>query len=174
MFSQQLEQNATAIQQHLDEVLSYYDDVNVVQAMRHSLSGGKRLRAFLVVKSAELFDIGLAQSIWPASAIEAVHAYSLVHDDLPCMDDDDVRRGQPTVHKKWDEATAVLAGDALQTLGFELVLNPMTSDHPSVRNALALALAKASGAQGMVLGQALDIAAETAREPLTLDDIIAL
>ena len=174
MFSQQLEQNATAIQQHLDEVLSHYDDVNVVQAMRHSLSGGKRLRAFLVVKSAELFDIGLAQSIWPACAIEAVHAYSLVHDDLPCMDDDDVRRGQPTVHKKWDEATAVLAGDALQTLGFELVLNPMTSDHPSVRNALALALAKASGAQGMVLGQALDIAAETAREPLTLDDIVTL
>ena len=101
-------------------------------------------------------------------------AYSLVHDDLPCMDDDDLRRGKPTVHKAWDQATAVLAGDALHAFGFELTLNPQASPDPTIRADLALSLAQAGGTQGMVLGQALDIAAETAAQPLTLEEIITL
>ena len=103
-----------------------------------------------------------------------MHAYSLVHDDLPCMDDDDMRRGQPTVHVKWDDATAVLAGDALQSLAFELAAHPQCSPKADVRAELALELARAAGAQGMVLGQALDIAAETAEAPLTLAEITRL
>ena len=169
-----IEKNSQIIQSNLDEVLAERPDVPVVHAMRHALNGGKRLRAFLVVKSAALYGIPLAQSIWPASAIEAIHAYSLVHDDMPCMDDDDLRRSMPTVHNKWNEATAVLAGDALQSLGFELVLNTATSPDAAVRAELALRLAKDSGSEGMVLGQALDIAAETASNPLTLEDITAL
>jgi farnesyl diphosphate synthase len=126
------------------------------------------------MEGARLHDVDPERAIWPATAIEALHAYSLVHDDLPCMDDDDLRRGQPTVHRKWDEATAVLSGDALQTLAFELVTDPRASPQPQVRAELALSLARASGAQGMVLGQALDIAAETADTPLNLDEITAL
>ena len=174
MFLSALEENSHVIQRHLDAALVGRQEVPVVHAMRHALNGGKRLRAFLVVKSAALYDISLSQSVWPASGIEAIHAYSLVHDDMPCMDDDDLRRGLPTIHKKWDEATAVLAGDALQSLGFELVLNAATSPDAAIRCELALGLAKASGAEGMVLGQALDIAAETAEVPLTLEDITAL
>jgi farnesyl diphosphate synthase len=102
-----------------------------------------------------------------------LHAYSLVHDDLPCMDDDDLRRGQPTIHVKWDEATAVLAGDALQTLAFELLTDPALGS-TEVRIALVSGLARASGIDGMVLGQALDIAAETSGRPLTLGEITAL
>jgi farnesyl diphosphate synthase len=102
-----------------------------------------------------------------------MHAYSLVHDDLPCMDDDDLRRGRPTVHVEWDEATAVLAGDALQTLAFELVARPEVGT-PEARADLVLSLAQAAGARGMVLGQALDVAAENAATPLTLDEITAL
>ncbi len=108
-----------------------------------------------------------------AAAVEALHAYSLVHDDLPCMDDDDLRRGLPTVHVRWDEATAVLAGDALQTLAFELLADPVLGPAEG-RVALVRALARASGTDGMVLGQALDIAAETAPRPLTLAEITAL
>jgi farnesyl diphosphate synthase len=141
--------------------------------MAHATNGGKRLRGFLVLESARLHGVDPLAAIWPATAIEALHAYSLIHDDLPCMDDDDLRRGQPTVHKKWDEATAVLAGDALQTLAFEMVTRP-ESGNGDVRANLALSLAKAGGAQGMVLGQALDIAAETAHDPLTLEQITTL
>ncbi|MBS0563659.1 MAG: polyprenyl synthetase family protein [Proteobacteria bacterium] len=137
--------------------------------MRYALRGGKRLRAFLVLESAALHGIGDALSA--AAAVEALHAYSLVHDDLPCMDDDDLRRGQPTVHVRWDEATAVLAGDALQTLAFELCCDPALGPR---RIDLVTALARASGAEGMVLGQALDIAAEAAAAPLTLDEITRL
>lgn len=174
MFADRLGASAQAIQQQFDLILGHLDDLPVVQAMAHATQGGKRLRGFLVLESARLHGIDPAQAIWPATAIEALHAYSLVHDDLPCMDDDDLRRGQPTVHRKWDEATAVLAGDALQTLAFQLVTQRDTSPLPEVRADLALRLAQASGAQGMVLGQALDIAAETATEPLTLDAITAL
>ncbi|SEA37734.1 polyprenyl synthetase family protein [Rubrimonas cliftonensis] len=144
-------------------------------AMRHAtLGGGKRLRAFLAIESAALFGVAAAQADRAAAAVELLHAYSLVHDDLPCMDDDDLRRGKPTVHVAWDEATAVLAGDALQTLAFETLAAPQTSDDPAMRAQLCLALAQASGLSGMVGGQALDLAAETAPEPLGAEAIAAL
>ncbi|MEO9650138.1 MAG: polyprenyl synthetase family protein [Roseobacter sp.] len=162
------------MQSHFDRVLGKLDPLPVVQAMDHATQGGKRLRGFLVLESARLHQIDVHQAISAATAIEALHAYSLVHDDLPCMDDDDLRRGLPTVHRRWDEATAVLAGDALQTLAFQLVLDPASGLSGEIRSELALTLAQASGAQGMVLGQALDIAAETASTPLTLQEITTL
>jgi len=165
---------SAAIDQHFDHVLRSRADVPVVQAMRYATTGGKRLRAYLVRESARVCGADTARAIWPACAIEALHAYSLVHDDLPCMDDDDLRRGQPTVHVKWDEATAVLCGDALQTLAFEMVSDPECAASAEVRADLTLSLARASGAEGMVLGQALDIAAETAGTPLNLDQITTL
>jgi farnesyl diphosphate synthase len=174
MFEARLASAAEAVQTCFDDVLAGLPQVPITAAMAHATSGGKRLRGFLVLESARLHGISPAEAIWPATAIEALHAYSLVHDDLPCMDDDDLRRGQPTVHRKWDEATAVLAGDALQTLAFELVSDPRSSPLGDVRADLALSLARASGAQGMVLGQALDIAAECSPTPLTLDNITAL
>jgi len=174
MFQSRLMECAAQVQLHLDSVMVPMGELPVVQAMRYASHGGKRLRAFLVLESARLHSIGPDQAIWPAAAIEALHAYSLVHDDMPCMDDDNMRRGQPTVHVKWDEATAVLAGDALQTLAFEMVTHPNCSPKGDVRAELALELARAAGAQGMVLGQALDMAAETAEAPLTLDEITRL
>ena len=141
-------------------------------AMRYAVTGGKGLRGFLVLESARLHGISAADAAPAAAAIECLHAYSLVHDDLPCMDDDDLRRGQPTVHRKWDEATAVLAGDALQTLAFELCAQIKAPDQS--RLALVVSLSQAAGLRGMVGGQAADIAAETAAVPLTLDQIIAL
>lgn len=173
MFKDDLTACAAAIQAQFDTVLGALEPVPVVHAMAHATNGGKRLRGFLVMQSAKLHGIAPEAAIWPATGIEALHAYSLVHDDLPCMDDDDLRRGQPTVHVKWDEATAVLAGDALQTLAFELVARPEVGSG-DVRADLALSLAKASGAEGMVLGQALDIEAETADTPLTLEQIQTL
>ena len=169
-FHDRISANAATVETHLNAYLDTYEHQPVVDAMRYAVQGGKRMRAYMVIESAAMFGISMEQSIWPAAAIEAVHAYSLVHDDMPCMDDDDIRRGRPTVHKAWDEATAVLAGDALQTMGFELVLNGHAGS-PDVRAELAKTLAKASGAHGMVLGQALDIAAETAETPLTLEQI---
>ena len=174
MFSDALRRDAARIGAHLDEVLAKEPDLPVIHRMRYAVSGGKRLRGFLVMEGARLHGVPEAQAIWPAAAIEAIHAYSLVHDDLPCMDDDDLRRGLPTVHRKWDDGTAVLVGDALQTLGFELVLDAACHADPVVRADLALSLARASGHRGMVLGQALDIQAETAETPLTLDQITEL
>ncbi|EEE36017.1 farnesyl diphosphate synthase [Rhodobacteraceae bacterium KLH11] len=173
MFRKKLALDATRIQEQFDLVLDALGDLDITRAMAYATAGGKRLRGFLVLESARLHEIDLARAIWPATGIEALHAYSLVHDDLPCMDDDDLRRGRPTVHVKWDEGTAVLAGDALQTLAFELCTRPEVGD-AGVRAELALTLAQASGAQGMVLGQALDIAAETAATPLTLPEITRL
>ncbi|WP_170550183.1 polyprenyl synthetase family protein [Ruegeria atlantica] len=173
MFREILAQDAARIQDQFDLVLGALDDLNVTRAMAYAIKGGKRLRGFLVLESARLHGVDASRAVWPATGIEALHAYSLVHDDLPCMDDDDLRRGRPTVHVKWDEGTAVLAGDALQTLAFELCTRPEVGT-AEVRAELALTLAKASGAQGMVLGQALDIAAETAAAPLTLDEITRL
>ncbi|RLK03514.1 polyprenyl synthetase family protein [Ruegeria conchae] len=173
MFREKLAQDAALIQSHFDLVLSALDELDVTRAMTYATQGGKRLRGFLVLESARLHGIDAARAIWPATGIEALHAYSLVHDDLPCMDDDDLRRGRPTVHVKWDDGTAVLAGDALQTLAFELCVRPEVGN-AEIRAELTLTLAKASGAQGMVLGQALDIAAETAAGPLTLDEITQL
>ncbi|MFT4959239.1 MAG: farnesyl diphosphate synthase [Paracoccaceae bacterium] len=173
MFQQRLNDAAKQIQTHLNLVLGDFDDLPVVAGMGYATTGGKRLRGFLALESARLHGIDPARAIWPATAIEALHAYSLVHDDLPCMDDDDLRRGRATVHIKWDEATAVLVGDALQTLAFELVARPECGV-AEVRADLVLTLARASGAQGMVLGQALDIAAETAHTALNLAQITAL
>jgi farnesyl diphosphate synthase len=141
-------------------------------AMLYATTGGKGLRAFLVMESARLHGMHEMDAAPAAAAIEALHAYSLVHDDLPCMDDDDLRRGQPTVHCKWNESTAVLVGDALQTLAFELVAQANCPD--SARIKLITALAQASGVRGMVGGQARDIAAETAEMPLTLPEITIL
>ncbi|MEM8579380.1 MAG: polyprenyl synthetase family protein, partial [Pseudomonadota bacterium] len=155
------------IQARFDQVLGDLDDVPVVQAMAHATRGGKRLRGFLVLEGARLHGIAAEAATWAATGIEALHAYSLVHDDMPCMDDDDMRRGEPTVHIRWDEATAVLAGDALQALAFELVTDAAVPRGGQLAHHLALA----SGARGMVLGQALDIAAESAGTPLTLDQI---
>jgi farnesyl diphosphate synthase len=157
-----------AVAARLHVALSGKGDLPVVQAMRYAVAGGKRIRAFLVMEGAALHGVPDHLSVTAAAAIEAMHAYSLVHDDLPCMDDDDLRRGLPTVHVKWDQATAVLAGDALQTLAFELLCDPALGD---ARVALVAGLARAAGAEGMVLGQALDIAAETAPVPLTLAEV---
>ncbi|WP_050929642.1 polyprenyl synthetase family protein [Aestuariivita boseongensis] len=173
MFEDRLKAAATRIQAQFDQVLAPLADEPVIRGMAYATEGGKRLRGFLVLEGARLHGVEPGRAIWPATAIEALHAYSLVHDDLPCMDDDDLRRGRPTVHVKWDEATAVLVGDALQTLAFELITRPEVGPG-DVRADLALSLARASGAEGMVLGQALDIAAETAAEPLTLDQITRL
>jgi farnesyl diphosphate synthase len=139
----------------------------VFEAMRYSsLGGGKRLRAFFVLAGATLFKVGALPALRTASAIEFVHAYSLIHDDLPAMDDDDLRRGKPSCHKQFDEATAILAGDALQALAFEVLAETATHGDPAVRAHLVVELAKASGAHGMVGGQMLDLLAEeqTAQE----------
>ncbi|MCA8908241.1 MAG: polyprenyl synthetase family protein [Rhodospirillaceae bacterium] len=131
------------------------------EAMRYAcLGGGKRLRPYLVMASSGLFGVGTNHALRVAAAIECVHCYSLIHDDLPAMDDDDFRRGRPTVHKAYDDATAILAGDALLTLAFEIIADHDTHEDPQVRVALAMALAKAAGANGMVGGQMLDMLAE--------------
>jgi len=151
------------------------DETALGAAMRHAvLAGGKRLRAFLALETAALFRVPKAQALRAAAAVECVHAYSLVHDDLPCMDDDDLRRGRPTVHVQWDEATAVLAGDALQTLAFEILAAPQGGIEPRLQVRLIHRLAQAAGVAGMVGGQALDIAAEVTAEPLDLAAITGL
>lgn len=144
----------------------------VADAMLYAVKGGKCVRAFLVMESARLYRIAQGSAVRVAAAIECLHGYSLIHDDLPCMDDDNMRRGQPTVHRKWDEATAVLAGDALQAMAFELVADSGLPPQATVD--LVLALARAAGVGGMVGGQAMDIAAETAATPLSLDEITRL
>ena len=129
--------------------------------MRYSsLGGGKRFRPFLVVESAALFDVPRQHALMAGAALECVHCYSLVHDDLPAMDNDDLRRGQPTAHKAFDEATAILAGDGLLTFAFDILSRPETHPDPAVRIELVSALARASGLGGMVGGQMLDLAAE--------------
>ncbi|WP_348773488.1 polyprenyl synthetase family protein [Litoreibacter halocynthiae] len=171
MFQDALTDAQTRVQAALNEAMRPLDGV-IADAMRYTCTGGKRLRAFLVMEGARLHDVSPEVADQAAAAIEMIHAYSLVHDDLPCMDNDDLRRGVPTVHIQWDEATAVLTGDALQTLAFELLSN--MNAYAEVRLAMISSMAKAAGAQGMVLGQALDIAAETAETPLTLKQITRL
>jgi len=135
--------------------------VRLLEAMRYaSLGGGKRLRPFLVVESAALFDVPRQNSLMAGAALECVHCYSLVHDDLPAMDNDDLRRGRPTTHKAFDEATAILAGDGLLTFAFDILARSETHADAEVRLRLVLALARASGLGGMVGGQMLDLAAE--------------
>lgn len=173
MFKTALTDAQTAIGDFLTAQMASLGDDNIAAGMRYATNGGKRLRGFLVLESAALFDVPRARALYAAAAVECLHAYSLVHDDLPCMDNDDLRRGQPTVHVKWNDGTAVLVGDALQTFAFEL-LSREDAGTAEERIALTASLAKASGAQGMVLGQAQDIAAETAGRPLTLDEITDL
>ncbi|WP_040592548.1 polyprenyl synthetase family protein [Mesorhizobium metallidurans] len=136
----------------------------LMAAMRHGvLNGGKRLRPFLVLESAALFSADGEAALRVAAALECVHCYSLIHDDLPAMDDDDLRRGQPTVHKAFDDATAILAGDGLLTLAFDVIADEATALPAERRAALVLALARAAGAGGMVGGQTLDLEAERIR-----------
>ncbi len=144
----------------LDELLPRADgpESRLTEAMRYAVLGpGKRLRTFFALETGRMFDLDERPVLRAACALECIHAYSLVHDDLPCMDDDDVRRGRPTVHKAYDEATAVLAGDALQTAAFEILAHPDTHPDGSVRSELVARLATASGARGMVGGQMIDI-----------------
>ncbi len=138
----------------------------LVEAMRYStLGGGKRLRPFLVVETARLFGVEGEGPLRAGAALEMIHCYSLVHDDLPAMDDDDLRRGRPTAHKAFDEATAILAGDALLTYAFDVMADEATDPDPAIRAALVLGLARASGLGGMAGGQALDLEAERAEAP---------
>jgi farnesyl diphosphate synthase len=131
------------------------------EAMRHAaIGGGKRMRPLLVSAAARLFNVSPDAALRVGCAVEAIHVYSLIHDDLPCMDDDDIRRGKPTVHKAYDEASAVLAGDALHALAFEWLAEDETHPDPYVRSELILELGKASGPSGMAGGQMMDIAAE--------------
>jgi len=148
----------------LDRILpkSDFPEAKLFDAMRYGvLNGGKRLRPFLVLSAARIFGVADECAFRTAAAVECIHCYSLVHDDLPAMDNSDLRRGKPTAHKQFDEATAILAGDALLTLAFEILSDPRTHEDPQVRCKLITALAKASGANGMVGGQMLDLIAET-------------
>jgi len=145
----------------------------LIAAMRYAVRGGKGMRAFLVLESGRINGLTSARTGLSALAVEYMHAYSLIHDDLPCMDDDDMRRGCPTVHRKWNEHTAVLAGDALQPLAFDLLCDPCIGD-ARIGLKLVRGLARAAGHQGMVGGQMMDIAAETRDTPYSLDQIIAV
>ena len=152
------------IESVLDRQLAVPDDQRapLYAAMRYSaLGGGKRLRPLLVIASARLFAVDPACALRAGAAVEAIHCYSLIHDDLPSMDDDEMRRGKPTLHRAFDEATAILAGDALQTLAFEILAEPATHADPFVRLELVTELARASGPAGMIGGQLMDLAAET-------------
>ncbi|MEM7177517.1 MAG: polyprenyl synthetase family protein [Pseudomonadota bacterium] len=155
-----------ALEACLPEPVGTPGEIELNSAMRYAvLGGGKRLRAFLAMEVGAIFGAAGAGCARVAASVECLHAYSLVHDDMPCMDDDDLRRGKPTVHKKWDEAIAVLAGDGLQTIAFEILADPTTHPKAEVRAQLCLRLAQASGAAGMVGGQAIDLAAETVETP---------
>ncbi|SFR84823.1 polyprenyl synthetase family protein [Sphingomonas jatrophae] len=152
-----------------DTLLAVPEDdgrARLFEAMRHAaIGGGKRMRPLLVCAACDLYGVARDGALRVGAAIEAIHVYSLIHDDLPCMDDDDMRRGKPTVHKAFDEATAVLAGDSLHALAFELLADPDTHADPFVRAELTLELARASGPSGMAGGQMMDLEAE--RVPLT-------
>ncbi|MCK6418797.1 MAG: polyprenyl synthetase family protein [Alphaproteobacteria bacterium] len=158
-----LQDIAEAVNRTMDRLLTTTElpEAPLMEAMRHgTLAGGKRLRPFLAMQSAFLFNVDSSRARRVAAAVEFVHCYSLIHDDLPSMDDAALRRGHPTVHKKFGEATAILAGDALMTLAFQVLSEPETHQDPHVRCELVRALACASGAQGMVGGQMLDLIGE--------------
>ena len=169
-FAERLHAAATAVEGRLSHHLAHsgptYDGLSMPPerlsaAMGHAvLSGGKRFRPFLVIESAALFGISTESALDTAAALECLHCYSLVHDDLPAMDNDDMRRGRPTVHKAFDDWTAILAGEGLLTLAFDILARPATHADPMVRADLVLALARAGGAGGMVGGQAFDLEAD--------------
>jgi farnesyl diphosphate synthase len=170
-----LAETAEATAQVLDDRLAPVPGAvgRVVEAMRYgALGGGKRLRPFLVVQSAALFDVPQQQVLHTAAALEMVHCYSLIHDDLPAMDDSDLRRGRPTVHREFDDATAILAGDGLLTEAFAVLADPRTHPDAAVRVELIAALAAASGSAGMVGGQMIDLSPE--RSGLDLEGITRL
>lgn len=170
-----LSEAAAKVEATLDEVLAVdgAPETLIYEAMRYTtLAGGKRLRPFLVLQSSRLFDVAETSALRTGAALELIHCYSLVHDDLPAMDDDDLRRGKPTVHKQFDEATAILAGDGLLTMAFEVLADERTHADADVRANLVLGLAQASGVRGMVGGQMIDLQAET--RTLTLDEITQL
>jgi farnesyl diphosphate synthase len=182
VFAARLADTAAAIERELDELLAIEARLDeparprrLIDAMRFAtLGGGKRLRPFLVIETARALgrvDDGPRRT---GAAIECIHAYSLIHDDLPSMDDDDLRRGRPTTHRAFDEATAILAGDALQALAFAIVADPATDPNAEIRAALCARLAHACGLAGMVGGQMLDIEAESAAAPFSLDAIARL
>ena len=159
-FEQRLKEVADRVTVALDQLIppAGGPEANLMRAMRHAaLANGKRMRPFFLLETGAMFDAPEKTLLRAAAALECVHCYSLVHDDLPCMDDDDFRRGQPTVHKAFDEATAVLAGDALLTLAFKILASTETHDDASVRAMLIERLADASGARGMVGGQMIDM-----------------
>jgi farnesyl diphosphate synthase len=169
-FSQRLVHSAQLVEAHLaariDNLAAEGAPERLIDAMRHgTLGGGKRFRPFLVLESAALFGVTAATALETAAAVECVHCYSLIHDDLPAMDNDDLRRGRPTVHKAFDEWTAILAGDALLTLAFELLSGPVAHADPAVRAELVAGLARASGGAGMAGGQCLDLEAEKLGSP---------
>jgi farnesyl diphosphate synthase len=187
LFKQRLDATAAETEVVLDQLLQpdlaageQLRPARLLDAMRYaSLGGGKRLRPFLVVETANLFGVSRHQALMVAAALECVHCYSLVHDDLPAMDDDALRRGRPTVHKAFDEATAILAGDGLLTLAFDILSRPETHPDAAIRVELISALTKAAGVGGMAGGQMLDLAAEGRfangqESPLTVEDIKAL
>lgn len=174
-FETSLKQTAQAVDTLLDELMPLDASARqVVEAMRYSSLGqGKRLRPFFVMESARLFDVDEQSAMRTGVALECIHCYSLVHDDLPAMDDDDLRRGKPTCHIAFDEATAILAGDGLLTFAFEIAADPATHTDPRVRADLVLALARAAGKDGMVGGQMLDLMAEK-RTGQTLEEIMLI
>lgn len=179
-FAAAMQEVGAAVEAALDRLLPPVEGPTrkLDEAMRYAcLNGGKRLRALLVVATADLFAVPRDRSLRVAASIEMLHAYSLVHDDLPCMDDDDLRRGKPTVHKAFDEATAVLAGDGLQTEAFRVLADRATHTDAAIRGELVAGLALAAGARGMVGGQAIDLAAEertAAGQPLSYEEIARL
>ncbi len=173
---------ADATEATLDRLLSTaplpgetFRPARFLAAMRYaSLGGGKRLRPFLLVETARLFGVEGEGVLRAAAAVEMVHCYSLVHDDLPALDNDDLRRGRPTTHRAYDEATAILVGDGLLTYAFDVTADPATDPDPAIRVALALALARAAGLGNMVGGQVLDLEAEAAAAPHTPEAVIML
>lgn len=169
-----IENCSILMQQQFDEILPFeFPDSRIVDAMRYStLSGGKRIRPFLLMACANIFDISIDASMNAATAIELVHTYSLIHDDLPAMDNDDFRRGNPSNHKKFNEATAILAGDALLTYAFEILSDEKTHKNPAIRCELIKALAHSSGFKGMIGGQMIDL--ESSNKTLTKAQIANL
>jgi len=178
MLSQSLKESllgcSLVMQKHMDELLTQeFSDSKLLEAMRYcALSEGKRIRPFLVMACAQIFGINPLKTLNTAAALEFIHSYSLIHDDLPAMDNDDVRRGRPTCHKKYDEATAILAGDSLLTYAFEILAMPDTHKEPQVRCELIRVIARAAGFQGMAGGQMIDI--EKADQKITKEELAKL
>ena len=174
-FKKLLEDNTVYFNQQIKKIFKQKNFGVLKEPIEYSILGqGKRLRPLLCMETSKVFNIPNDVSIFCAIAIECIHTYSLVHDDLPSMDDDDLRRGQPTIHKKWNEAIAILVGDSLQSLSFEVLSADQFKVSDKVKNKLIYSLARKSGASGMVLGQALDIEAESSQRQLEIVEISKL